>query len=332
MLAYCEGRRESPWDTGPIDLVVRRSVDGGGNWSEPAVLVEGKGETAHNAVMIAEPGRDEVHLLYGMGYRRCFHARSRDAGATFGPASEITGVFEQYRPEYDWKLIATGPGHGIRLRGGRLLVPVWLSTSPEQKPTMASVIYSDDGGGQWRRGPVVVRDGDGQGIANPMEPVVAELPDRRVMMNVRNASPGQRRAVAISPDGVGGWSPFYFDAALREPFCMGSLCNLPGGPRDGGEALLFANPDNVASSSQPGTVEVGGADRKRLTMRLSADQGRSWPHARVLEPGWSGYSDLAVGPGGAIHCLYESGCVGNLMWDIASIRLATFTRDWLTRG
>ena len=39
-------------------------------------------------------------------------------------------TFEKFRPEYDWKVLATGPGHGIQLDNGRLLVPVWLSPAP----------------------------------------------------------------------------------------------------------------------------------------------------------------------------------------------------------
>ncbi|MFA5204458.1 MAG: sialidase family protein [Lentisphaeria bacterium] len=325
LLAHCEARRDSPWDYGQMDILVRRSTDGGATWTPPAVLIPGEDKNVANTVLIPDRDTGGLHLLYCRDYKRCFYAHSTDDGLTFSPPVEITDVFEQYRHEYDWVLIATGPCHGLQLRGGRLLVPVWLSTSVDQRPTLVSVIYSDDRGAHWRRGPVIVKDGDGQGVNNPMEAVAVELRDGRVLLNVRNAAPAQRRAVAVSPDGVTGWTPFRFDPQLREPFCLGSICRLPG--PDGG--LVWANPDNLTRSGQPGTEKVGGSDRKNLTVRLSEDDGQTWAHSRVLEPGWSGYSDLAALPGGTVCCLYESGCVNNLMWDIATLTLARFDRTWL---
>lgn len=318
ILVFCEGRRDTPWDTGPIDILLRRSLDAGEHWTAPRLLVDGQGQTAHSPVMIADPASPDVHFLYCREYRRCYYAKSTDAGITFTPPTEITDVLLDYRRVYPWTLASTTPGHGVRLRSGRLLVPVWFSTSRDQRPTMASVIYSDDDGGCWQRGPVIVRDGDGQGIVNPMEPVAVELPDGHVLMNIRNASPAQRRAVTISPDGVHDWTPCRFDAQLREPFCLGSICRWPLQP-----AILWANPDNVLSSDQPGTAEVGGADRKCLTVKVSYDAGKTWPVSRVLESGWSGYSDLAVA-GATIYCLYECGCLDNLMWEIREICLARF--------
>ena len=109
ILAYCEARKDSPWDYGAIDILLRRSVDGGETWSEPTVLVAGGGEAANNAVMIVDPDTAVIHFLHCIGYKRCFYTLSHDDGLTFAPPTEITGVFEQYRPEYDWHLIATGP-------------------------------------------------------------------------------------------------------------------------------------------------------------------------------------------------------------------------------
>ena len=336
ILATCEARKNSPWDDGPTDLVIRRSTDAGETWSDQTVLVAGGSHTAHNSVMIADPASPEIHFLHCIDYARAFHSRSDDAGVTFHPQAELTHVLEQFRTDYNWSLIAIGPGHALRLRTGRLLAPVWMSTHKSQNPTAASIIHSDDDGKHWHRGPIVVRDGDGQGIDNPMEPVLVELHDGSVMMNIRNASPAHRRAVSISPDGVRDWSPLRFDEQLHEPFCMSSICRLSLRPHDAENAILYAGPDDLAHSDQPGTANVGGCDRKRVTVKLSADEGETWPHARVLEPSWSGYSDLAVvdGAGGdkIILCLYESGCVDNMMWDVESIRLARFSERWLRKA
>jgi sialidase-1 len=291
--------------------------------------VDGESKTAHNAVLIGSPQTSEVHFLYGRDYQRCFYSVSRDAGLTFSHPTEITAVFDQYRTEYPWVMIATGSGHGIRLRSGRLLVPVWFSSTRNQKPTMVSIIYSDDNGNQWNRGPIIVRDGDGQGIDNPMEAVVVELQDGSVMMNVRNASPGQCRAVTSSPDGVNQWSPFRFDPQLREPFCMASIRRVAQQPPDSHNLMVWANPDCITTSGKPITDEFGNADRKNLTIRLSRDEGWIWSPTRVLEPDWSAYSDLAVGPDKTIYCHYECGCHNNQMWDVKSLCLARFRPEWV---
>jgi sialidase-1 len=84
-----------------------------------------------------------------------------------------------------------------------------------------------------------------------------------------------------------------FDRALPEPVCMGSMLSMgrPGSRR--ATRLLFCNPHNP-----------DGRERRNLTVRMSLTGGGQWPHSMTLEPGPSGYSDLATS-GGRILCLYE---------------------------
>jgi sialidase-1 len=44
-----------------------------------------------------------------------------------------------------------------------------------------------------------------------------------------------------------------------------------------------------------------------MTLRVSFDDGQSWPASRLLFAGPSGYSDLAALANGQIGCLYEGG-------------------------
>ena len=50
---------------------------------------------------------------------------------------------------------------------------------------------------------------------------------------------------------------------------------------------------------------------------------------RVLEPDWSGYADVNIGADNSIYCLYESGCVNNVMWDVKYIVIEKFNLSWL---
>lgn len=331
LLAYCEARKSARADWGHIDILLRRSADGGKTWTEPqkVVQLEGKfdrnpaavaqglgkaGEiTINNPLAIVDAKRNVVHFLYCVEYNRLFHMTSDDEGATFSKPAEITSTIAGFRPDYDWQSFAVGPGHGIQLEDGRLLATVWLSTGKgghAHRPSIVSTIYSDDGGKTWQRGDIVA--GEQRPLLNPSESIVAELSDGRVMINLRSESKEHRRAYAISPDGASKWTEPKFDDALKEPVCMASIVRFSG---SGGKKpmLVFANPD----------TERG---RKNLSAKLSNDDGKSWQVNRVLEPGPSAYSDLAVGPDGSIYCFYEAG----KSKPYERLTLAKFNLDWLT--
>lgn len=344
LLALCEARSGGDWSA--IDIVLRRSTDRGATWSDVAKLADVPGPhaknpalkssksvkpgevTYNNPLVIADPKTGAVHLLFCYEYARCFHRRSDDDGATFSPAVEITSAFASFRDDYSWKVLAVGPGHGIQLTSGRLIVPVWLSSAASANahhPSVIATIHSDDQGANWQRGAIVA--GEREPLVDPSESEAVELADGRVLLNIRSEATPNRRAVAISPDGISAWSVPRFDEALVEPICMASICRLSQTPGSDRNRLLFSNPANLGKAK--GEALPGKSrDRRNLTIRLSYDEARTWPAARVVEAGASGYSDLAVAPDGTIYCLYET------RGDNArhSIWLARFNLEWLTEG
>ena len=277
VLATCEARRGRGGDWDANDILLRRSLDGGVTWEEPWPLARhedyGPGPIS-NCVLIADRGTGAVHALFCHDYARAFYTRSADDGETFGAPVEITPCFEAFRAEYDWNVLATGPGHSIQLTNGRLLVPVWLSSGGKShRPSVASVIYSDDAGATWRRGEIAART-DGR-LRFPSEAVAVELADGRVLLNIRSESDPHRRLIAVSPDGVAGWSEPRFDPALLDPQCMASLIRRSRAPEQDRDRVLFANPDTL-ERTLPG-LWANAFDRKRLTVKLSYDECRTWP-------------------------------------------------------
>jgi Neuraminidase (sialidase) len=338
LLAYCEARKSTKSDWGTIDILLRRSTDGGKSWGPARKVVTPPKDSTKNPVALTRnlAGPDDVtinnpvaivdrqtgalHFLYCVEYARCFRMRSDDDGQSFTEPVEITRAFEEFRPEYDWKVLATGPGHGIQLSNGRLLVPIWLSTGTgghAHRPSAVSVITSDDHGETWKRGEIVVKHPN---PVNPSETSAVELADGRVMLNIRHESEPRLRGVSISPDGVTGWSKARFDGGLPDPVCFGSLARLSGRPEGDKDRILFVNLHNPA-----------GRERRNLTVKLSEDGGQTWPLSRAIEPGTSGYADLAVGSDGMIYCLYERGTAGGGATNPGWLSLARFNLEWLDR-
>ena len=131
VFAFAEGRTLSSQDAGPIDIVLRRSSDGGRSWGELEVAVswsDGATTCGNPSPVCLDTGeggeRGELVLVFTVNNTWPFVTRLSEDGA-WAPARNLSG--EVKLPGWGW--MATGPGHGVQLRGpspfaGRLVVPV----------------------------------------------------------------------------------------------------------------------------------------------------------------------------------------------------------------
>lgn len=316
VLAYAEARRNSSADWGEIEVHLRRSTDGGKTW-EAAKQIAHSGEriegnprkkdeagaseqTVNNPVAIVDRETGAIEMLYCINYARCYSMRSADDGVTWSEPVEITTTFEPFRKHYDWKVIATGPGHGLQMKSGRLVVPIWLAYGKEgdHKPSAAATIYSDDHGKTWKAGDLCLPN-EGE-LGNPNETMITELSDGRVMLVARSVSQASRKIITTSANGATGWSKPVFHEQLWEPVCMASITAHPSG------VLLFSNPHTLGLDKEGKPVPAGRGKRQNLSIKLSRDDGKTWPVNKTLDPEPSAYSDLTVLPDGAVLCLYEA--------------------------
>jgi len=343
LLAFCEGRISSAGDWASIDILMRRSTDGGQSWSKPVVIAKGEtvGKPTSNPVPIV--GRNgTIHFLYQRRYAHCYYIKSTDDGKTWSEPKDITDAFKKFSAEYPWTVLAPGPGHAIELKNGRLVVPVWLA-SPNSvisedkprphRPSCVATIYSDDDGVTWKGGDIITNDGNpvsgsADTVVNPSESALIELSNGNVMINIRNESQTHRRLVAYSPDGSSHWNKPVFDNELFEPICMASMVNLSSVL--GKDYLLFCNPDSKNDPASQQLVARKGNRRENLTLKLSYDGGKSWPVAKVVDPGPTSYSDVAVSKEGVIYILYEH--LTGFEHQTAQIMLARLNLSWLTDG
>ena len=302
VLAFCEARRHTGGDDDEIDIFVRRSTDGGRTWGERRMVVSDGDRTCGNPCPVVDHGTGTVILTFCKDNQEVYVTRSDDDGLSWSEPEEITDSVKVP----SWSYLGTGPGHGIQLRSGRLLIPCWSDDSPgpatwrEPPPVWNQVqssyaFYSDDGGRTWQRGAEMTRDASDECEA-------VELLDGTVYMNMRSRHDIKRRAYAHSEDGGQTWTEVEHDANLPEPSCQGSVVRL-----DEGRVLL----------SHPANTEI----RTHMTVRMSYDECRTWPVAKLLHEGYASYSDLAV-VDGHILCYYEVGQGGRMI-------LARFTPEWL---
>ncbi|GAA1609113.1 hypothetical protein GCM10009789_74470 [Kribbella sancticallisti] len=326
LFAFCEGRLNSSADAGEIEVVLRRSRDGGRTWLPLQVVSAAPGKTCGNPVPMVDPasgdlvlvtvqnGADQIEITVARGSdpesgRRVYVQRSSDDGETWTDPEEIT---KQVKPD-DWGWYATGPCHGIALTqgpyAGRLVVPANHSFIPADFDGLDAAgamrlngghgIFSDDGGRTWSLGFVDRNDGD---EINANETTVVELADGRLYFNARNhRGTGPARVHAYSSDGGASLDSQY--AGIPEvtaPGIQGSVLRV-------GDRLLLSTP-------------VHPEIRRELTVFVSSDDGLSWRPGLVVHPGMAGYSDLVPLPGGQVGLFYEAGETSSF----ATLRFVTF--------
>ncbi len=323
LLVFAEGRQDSSEDGTPTHIVLKRSLGNAGPWKPlqqrgpvPAPRARGHNTTWEpmqvvipstdriaymNPVVVVDGASSAIFLLvnrYQQPYQdvatQVLLTRSDDDGATWSTPADITG---------QTGLKELGPGIGIQMRSGRLVVP-----------TYDGVIFSDDHGTSWRSGGAL------PGILT--ETQVVELVSGRLLLTCRKAP---YRLQVISSDGGQTWGDPWSDRTLVEPQrfggCQASLVRYSS-QKDGAskDRLLFANPADPK-------------DRVNLTVRVSYDEGRTWPVSRRIKNGTGAYSGMTVFPDGTIGLLYETGnSYGDISEVYSKIAFARFNLEWLTGG
>ncbi|WP_030791901.1 exo-alpha-sialidase [Streptomyces sp. NRRL S-920] len=329
LLAFAEGRVNDCSDAGDIDLVLKRSHDGGRTWGPLQVVNEGAGDTHGNPAPVVDRGNGRVLLAetYNTGRTdgancavpcdRTPHMQySDDDGRSWSRPRDLS---DEILPK-DWNSwYATGPVHGIQLsRGkhaGRLAFAVNAETWDGGRVTAnhAALAVSDDGGDHWRIGATDSYPISENGVfrQKPSEMTLTERPDGTVYVSGREQDGTDlgHRSHAVSRDGGDSFAaPFRAIPDLYAPQVQCSTLRF-------GKRMLLGCP--------------GDPDRRRtMQIRSSYDGGRTWDsvdRGTTVTTDWSGYSDLVRADGTHVGLMYEGGAVDAR----DEIRFARFTEDWL---
>ncbi|MER5529363.1 exo-alpha-sialidase [Streptomyces sp. NPDC002677] len=330
VLAVTEGRHEV-CDAGPRDLLLRRSTDGGRTWEESRTLVTSvDGESWGNPALVVDRRTREVFLFYMLSLRlpqntSCsgdsgdlYLISSQDSGRTWGEVRHLADLFDGF--PYTWALHGPGPGHGLQLRSGRLLLNclhrrVIVGNTVAERYYGVAPIYSDDHGATWQAtGEVPVQ------VAYPInEARMVQRADGSVLVNGRAAAGGEgQRIVSVSEDDGLTWSQPALDGGTGSLNAVdASLLRHTGGPgAHDPDRVLFSRPDSPV--------------RRNMTVSVSYDEGYSYRYSRVINENRSFYSDLAHLSDGTVILLY--GCDGDSASVPLRVNVCRFSLDWLTRG
>lgn len=225
---------------------------------------------------------------------------SDNDGETWAKPVDLTPMVKE-----DWmQFMGVGPGVGIQLQNGRLVIPVYHTNRHKAPSQSTAVIYSDDHGVTWRRsespndGRVVgnttlsAETLSGPGESNVLtEAQLVQLNNGSLRMFMRNRS--GYVMMATSRDNGTTWENELTQLTdIRDPYCQLSVIHY--GDHQGKETLVLSNPN--------------ASDRSNGTLRLAEVNGDEirWTHSQVVDEGQYAYSSITKLPNGNIGVLYEA--------------------------
>jgi sialidase-1 len=309
ILAFCEARKYSTNDHGKIDLVMRRSTNGGQTWS-PIQIIHSEGfehnewNTVGNPCPVFDNDTGVIFLPYNINNALGLIVNSSNLGESWSSPQNITSLVNPIWRTWDegsntWERHwhAFGPGHGIQLQfgthKGRLAIPSYGGIGKSH------LMYSDDNGISWSLSNQTSNGGECEAV---------ELVNQTIYMTLRN---NQGRMKALSNDGGESIGIASFESQLSGPACMSSIVRYSDITTQSSNVILFSGPD--------------GNKRNNLTIRVSRDETETWLTSKTLYDGPAAYSDTQVLENGTICVLVERGHQDPYQY----ITFAQFSLEWV---
>jgi sialidase-1 len=315
LIAFAEARKYNADDPGfgkqEIDLVFKRSTNNGATWS-PMKLLEHAGEywSAANAATLVDRSNGRLWVFYLRSRPGCSTETSRpgtddmqtiarwsdDNGRSWSDPKDLTAVGRDLNDK-SWRASVPGPGGAIQTRKGRLIVPMWKT------PFANFAVFSDDHGRTWQRSQMVPGKQGGD------ENQIVELTEGRLLMDCRQNS-GSHRWLVESTDGGQTWSERRDGVSVTPVMCAIERFTLKAAGEDH-DRIVWTGPR--------------GPDRRRLVIRWSDDEGKTFANERLISDDYAAYSDLTILKDKTVGVLWEHGVEHGYQF----ITFTRLNREWL---
>lgn len=323
ILAFIEAREGDDGDQ--TDLTLKRSIytgpkdrsqilNGyqrvfgyGTKWQPMQMVLPGKGEAIMNPCPVVDESTGRIWLpCYQVFGGLAEHLKdplkgnflltwSDDEGITWAQPRDLTESIPRFTP---------GPGISIQLQNGRIVIPGYWSPKADV-PTRSCIVYSDDHGDTWHQGAQVK--------VNTDESQAVELSNGVLMLNCRSNEGKECRYTALSQDGGVTWFDEFHQPDLTDPVCQSSIIRQTVSEANEAKPLLIF-------------VNCNAIDRTNLTVKVSADDGKTWSAGKTIQPGHAAYSCAVFMKDGTLGVLYETGKAH----PYEKITFANLDKDWLT--
>ncbi|MET7642217.1 exo-alpha-sialidase [Streptomyces sp. NPDC005426] len=299
-----------------IGIVLRRSTDGGTTWQAQQVVRKDAAPQGYgDPSLLVDRTTGRIFLFYAAGVNQGFFGSATgndesdpnvlQADYSYSDDDGLTWSHRRITQQIKnpaWGGMFAASGEGIQLRNGphkgRLIQQYAIRDNGANYAVSA---YSDDHGATWKTGTPVGPGGD--------ENKTVELNDGTVMLNNRSKP---YRTIAYSRDGGVTYTPFVQDTELPDPANNASVMRYApdvAASNPQSSWLLFSNTEDTAS-------------RRNLTVKMSCDNGKTWPIRKVVDPGAAAYSTLTRLPDGRLGLLYERGAYEHMTY-------SSFDLKWL---
>ena len=287
-----------------IDVVSRRSTDGGKTWSDYVTVAahDAVGGCGDPALVVDEKTGDILCIFShgnGLWQKEPAHisvARSKDNGKTWGPMVDINPQILTTDPNGKQPIKCTSAfassGRATQLANGRIMFPLVVREDGNQYFKVYA-IYTDDSGKTWK-------GSKNPGTTNGDESKIVQLADGTVIMSIRNRF-GSLRKFSFSKDNGETWSEPVPVEGLPDPRCNGDIIRYT---TPEGEDLLL--------QSLPGSPN----SRDNVAIYVSKDNGKTWPIKKTVVTCPSAYSSMTILPDGSIGILTEESQNGHYSYDI----------------